>query len=62
MRAADERRVLADAAGEDERVQSTERGGKGADPFFRLVTEQRHGFGRPHVVGFPREQDRACRS
>ena len=53
---ADERRVFADASCEDERVQSTERGGEGADPLFRLIAEQRHGFRRPNVIGFPREQ------
>ena len=52
----DERRVFADASGEDERVQSAERGGEGADPFLRLVAKQRHGLRRPHVIGFPREQ------
>ena len=53
---ADERRVLADAPGEDERVQPAERGGECADPFPRLVAEQRHGFRRPDVVAFLREQ------
>ena len=53
---ADERRVFADAAGEDERVQSTERSGEGADPFLGLIAKQRHRFRRPNVVGFPCEQ------
>ena len=43
--------VLTDAAGEDERVESAERGGKGADPLSCLVAEERNGFGRADVVG-----------
>ena len=41
----DERRVFADASCEDERVQSTERRGEGADPLLRLIAKQRHGGG-----------------
>src|SRR5271166_1762465 len=33
------RAVLPDAGGENQRIQSTERGGEGADPFFRLITK-----------------------
>ena len=47
----DERRVFADAGGEDERVQSAQRRGEGADPFFRLVAKQLDGFRRANVVG-----------
>ena len=53
---ADERRVFADAPCEDERVQSTERRGEGADPFFGLIAEKRHGFRRTKIIGFPCEQ------
>ena len=39
----DERRVFSDPRRERERVQSAERGREGADPFLRLVAEQRDG-------------------
>ena len=52
----DERRVFADASCEDKCVQSTECGGEGTDPLFRLIAEQRHSLRCPHVVGFVREQ------
>ena len=32
--------IFADASCEDERVQSTQRRGEGADPLFRLITKQ----------------------
>ncbi len=59
---ADKRRIFADAAGEDERVQSTERGGVRADPLFRLITKQRHGFRRAHVFLLMFQASRACQS
>ena len=45
----DRRRVLADAAREDQRVQSAQRRRKGADPFLGLVAKQRHRFRRPNI-------------
>ena len=59
---ADERRVLTDAAGEDQRVQSPERRSEGADPLLRLIAKQRHGFRRPHVGTFLARADHARRS
>ena len=53
---ADRGRVLADAAGEHQRVQSAQRRGEGADPFLDLVAKQRDRFGRPHVLRFTVEQ------
>ena len=49
---ADRGRILSDATRKHQRVQSAERRSEGADPFLRLVAEQRHGFGRPHVLRF----------
>ena len=39
--------IFTDASGENERVQASERSGEGANPFFRLITKQRHGFCGP---------------
>lgn len=50
MRGADEWRILTDASCEQERVQSTERSGAGADPLFRLRPKQRRAFRRPRVA------------
>ena len=54
--AADVGRVLADPAGEHERVEPAEGRGHRADPFFRLVAEQGQGLGRPDVRRLAAEQ------
>ena len=45
-------RVFADASGEDQRVQSAQRRGERADPFFDLIAEHRDRFRRSHVLVF----------
>ena len=37
---------------EHERIQSTERSREGANPLFRLITEQRDGFRGSDIMGF----------
>src|ERR1019366_1167125 len=46
---ADRRRILANSTGEYECVEPAERGGERADPFLRLVTEERDRLRRAHV-------------
>ena len=41
---------------EHERVEAAESGGERSHPFLRLVAEQRHGFSRPDLRDFTREQ------
>ena len=53
---ADRGRMLSDATGEHQRVQSAQRRREGADPFLDLVAKQRHRFSRPHVLRFTVEQ------
>jgi hypothetical protein len=53
---ADSWRIFADTSREHERIQSTERGREGANPLFRLITEQRNGFRGSDIMGFLREQ------
>src|SRR5208282_4085559 len=48
--------ILANPTGEDQRVQATEGGSKGADPFLSLVTEQGDRLSGAHVFGFAGEQ------
>src|SRR5271169_5851864 len=43
---ANHRQVFADAASKHERVESAERSGISADPFFGLITKQRDGLDR----------------
>ena len=50
------RTVLPDAADENERVQSTERGGKATDPFACLVAEQGDRVGGARVLRLARQQ------
>jgi hypothetical protein len=50
------RRVLADAAGEHQGVQSAQRRGESADPFLGLVAKKSNRFGRPHIMGFAVEE------
>ena len=52
----DGRCVLADAAGEHQRVQSAQRRRECADPFLCLVAKQRDRFGRPNILRFALEQ------
>src|SRR5579872_1436110 len=49
---ADSWRIFADTSREHERIQSTERGREGANPLFRLITEQRDGFRGSDIIGF----------
>ena len=44
--------MLADAAGEDERVEPAERGGKRAQLAKYAIDEQRDGLPRPRIIGF----------
>ena len=44
------------AAGEDQRIEPAQRRGKRADPFARLITEQRHRLGRACVFRFASKQ------
>src|SRR6267142_985354 len=53
---ANDGRVFADAAGEDECVQSVKRGGKCADPFAGLIAKHRYGFGGADVLFFARKE------
>ena len=51
--AADLGSVLTDPPGEDKGVDPAERGGEGADPLLRLITEQFDRLGRPDVDILP---------